>query len=139
MRVRIEFFPNPNCVTFHIDKRVTDKSIEIFDMGPNWKAEEQPQLVKDLFIIEGVDHITLRQYEVGLVKADVFEWDEIVPKAEAMIKKAMDPNGEILRLGTVRMGLTEKGFAFRTDETKETEADKKLRDMWEGKGGKEKQ
>ena len=133
MRVRIEFFPNPNCATFHIDKRVTDKSIETFDMGPNWKAEEQPELVKDLFTIEGVDHITLRQYEVGLVKADVFEWDEIISKVEAIIKKAMDPNGEMVRLGTVRMGLTSAGYSFRTDETKETDEDRKLREILEGK------
>jgi hypothetical protein len=132
MRVRIEYFPNPNCVIFHIDKRVTDQSIETFDMGPNWRAEEQPQLVKGLFTIEGIDHITLHQYGVGLVKADVFEWDEIVPKAETIIKKVMDPNGEIVRMGTVRMGLTSAGYAFRTDETKEKEEDQKLREMLEG-------
>lgn len=44
-------------------------------------------LVDEIFAIDGVTNVVLKQFELGIEKAEEFEWAEIEPKVVEILKK----------------------------------------------------
>ncbi len=84
----------------HIDHVLTTQMIESFSYRERqeWQKEEFPPVVRDLFQISGVSQITLHAYSVGITKGEVFDWDEIVPKAISALLVNFDPTGSALMM-----------------------------------------
>ena len=100
MKVRIEMFPNPDCACMHLDQRVTDSTIVTF-MGKDWQLKKQPKFVKKLFLIDGVEDITLQQHSITIKKGKLFDFGEILRQAIEIIKNDLSLDGEIKEDGDI--------------------------------------
>jgi hypothetical protein len=106
MRYRLEFHPNPLCMTIHVDKVMTTSSIEMF-CGEKWDKDKQPPIVKELYKeVPGIDSITLKRYEVGIMQSEislkkgvVFGWKEITKKVLPLLLKQYEPGGKLVETG----------------------------------------
>lgn len=83
-RLEHEYFPNPDMCTLHVSEAVTDKMILTFE-SPDWQPKEMTPLVKALFNTKGVAKVLLRPYQVGITKARVFSWQELLPSVERVV------------------------------------------------------
>lgn len=54
---------------------------------PRGNREEVPNFVKKIFDIEGVTNVRVQQYQVSLNKAKLFDWDDIRPQAELILRE----------------------------------------------------
>jgi hypothetical protein len=94
MKYRLEYHPNRNFVAIHIDRRIVKHNSEIcFDEYEIEERDELPQLLKDLFHVDGITSITLYRYVVCLGKALMFEWPQIIPTALDILKTHLDIDG----------------------------------------------
>jgi hypothetical protein len=83
---------DPNVAEISIDKKPTKIGYQEFAHSYD-DIVNQPLLVKNLFFINGVARVHLSDWYVMIVKADVFEWDEIMNQVLEAIRKELDPNG----------------------------------------------
>ena len=83
MRCKIQFHPNPVCVTFHVTRIVTRSSIISVgsekEFGPGYGLKKMPVIASKMFKIRGVKHVTLGRYEINLQRGDAFSWEEVIP------------------------------------------------------------
>lgn len=91
MLYQVEYHPNPNCMSIHVSKRLTDDCIELFD-GKNWNKKKQPRLVLELFDIEGIVSVSLHQYEMTIIKGRVFDWDNLIQQIIPVIQAQLAPD-----------------------------------------------
>lgn len=109
MRYRIEYYPNPNRLTIHVDTTLTGLAIERFENIDHLKRH-YPPLVQALFnTVPGITEITFERYELHLIirqnnslqnhvhltKGEVFFWEEIVRKALPVLLEFFDPQGTL--------------------------------------------
>ena len=101
MKYRLQYYPNGDIVTIHVDQRASNKRIACgegfcaFDMKTEEALKKGPSLVKALLNIRGVILVELDNYEIKLEKGAVFEWDDILGKALVIIRVELDPKGEL--------------------------------------------
>lgn len=92
MRYCIEYHPNPDCMTIHLDRLLTKKMIETYDSPEPYESEDvRPSFVTDIFQINGVERVWMNSYSIGITKGSVFEWDEIRTRALSAIQSNFDP------------------------------------------------
>lgn len=91
IKIIIEKVPNEQIKVFNVNKRISDKSITLFD-GINTIETEGSKIgelgkkiISRLFEIEGVEHVFLHLYSLTITKAKAFTWDEL----ESDIKKVI--------------------------------------------------
>ena len=83
-RLKQEFHPNPNVCTLHVSDMVTKMIILTFE-SPNCQPKEMTPMVKTIFGIKGVARVTLKPYAIGIEKARVFSWQELLPSVEKIV------------------------------------------------------
>ncbi len=76
-RLKHEYFPNPDICALYVSAQVTRSATLTFD-SPDSQPKEMTPMVQALFSIKGVNRIWLHPYEVSIVKARVFSWQEIL-------------------------------------------------------------
>lgn len=87
MKLLVEFAPNPNSMTLHVDKRVTDSMIEMFDC-PSRDSSTQPLYIKKIFNkIDGIEQIFLGQYHIHLLKGTIFNWNKLIPRIQEILQE----------------------------------------------------
>jgi hypothetical protein len=112
MRYRIEFHPNPDCVTIHVNKRLIRDRIQsfespsdgvnVYEEGVFVRTDPPPAFVKYLFEIDGIEGITLRQFGVRLKKGSVFGWENVLSRAIAILNLELFPDDEPKEVGPPR-------------------------------------
>ncbi len=114
MKYQLEYHPNPEIVTVHLNKVVAKKSIQTFEGDTEMDDDERPQFVKDLFRIDGVESVTLQRYEVSLKKGTAFEWEEIISTVLELLNTTFNSAGELEKKGEpLRYKIN--GLGFRED------------------------
>jgi hypothetical protein len=69
---------------------VSEPLITVQELSFNSSAsqmEKQTNLVRRLFAIRGVKKVLLQPYEITVVRAQVFDWDELRPQIPALRSK----------------------------------------------------
>lgn len=101
MKILVEFFPNPDSIALHVDKKVIDSMIVSFN-APDCDKSKQPVYVQKLFNdFKDIGSVTLEPYEIHMQKGSVFEWHELIPKIEEILRTDFSDDGEIERLFSV--------------------------------------
>ncbi len=82
LKVKIEEHPNKDVLSFHLSKRVPNKSkmqnfIVTADEIDNSLFEEIGKIMESLFEIEGVSDVTISPYEILIEKSVACEWEDI--------------------------------------------------------------
>jgi hypothetical protein len=90
IRYQLEYHPEPNSLSIHIDKILTRQMIEVFD-SEDMHESTQPEVVKDLFGVDGVGQISLHRYNLSIRKAKVFSWEEMIPRLIFILQMHLDP------------------------------------------------
>ena len=85
-RLEREFCPNPDYLVIHVSDVVTQEPILTFG-GTIHQEKKQTPMSRELLMLKGIKSITLQPYQISIGKARVFEWREILPKAEETILK----------------------------------------------------
>lgn len=81
MRAKWQFHPNHNAATLHVGELLP----ELSGYG-NQETDEAHELKWSLLAIPGVREISgCTRYQLFILKGEVFEWDEITPRVEAVI------------------------------------------------------
>lgn len=86
LRLKHEFPPNPDICCLHFSEPATTECILSY-MGPNSQLDKQTPMIEELFKVRGITEMFLKPYELQIEKAKVFEWGEILPKAEKIVIK----------------------------------------------------
>ena len=100
MKYRLEFYPNRNMMSVHVDRRVSTESLYFggeFALGKSIEEalRSGPSIVKGILGLRGVVGIDLKGYNIRLEKAEVFKWEDILDKALVIINVELDPNGQL--------------------------------------------
>jgi hypothetical protein len=109
MKFQLEFHPNPDCMTVHVAKQLTEKAIEIWMDGTDLDRDDEihspaPAYIKEIYALDGItDHISLKRYELGVSKGKLFSWDELVPKIVAIMQSYLEPEGTAEMVGQPTM------------------------------------
>lgn len=93
MRYCLEYMPNPNSLNVNVDRKVS-QVFTAFDPG-DFPEEGRPQIVEDLFKIEGIAHVSLYAYQIWLQKGKVFDWSELLPAIKHAIHMNLDFEGDM--------------------------------------------
>jgi hypothetical protein len=111
MLYQLEYHSNPNCLSIHVDKKLTDKMIEHF-MSADWHKDKQPAIVRDIFnSVEGVEQVSLHRYEIGITKGVVFEWKDMIDKIIFNLQLAFAPQEEMKeKVAPIKSYIDENGF-----------------------------
>jgi len=105
MRFQLEFHPNPDCMTVHVAKQLTEKMIEMWMDGTNLDRDDEihspaPAYVKEIYALDGVTgHVSLGRYQLGVSKGKLFSWNELAPKIIAIMQSYLEPEGIIEMVG----------------------------------------
>jgi len=83
VRLKHEIICASHC-TLHVSEALIESATLSFD-GPTSQPRKITPMVRDLFSIRGVAHITLRPYEVEIRKGNVFSWQELLPSLERVV------------------------------------------------------
>lgn len=88
-RFQVEHCPNQNIVIIHAKKAFpraeTDPLMSSFDKTER-KGNKHP-LIKSVRRIEGVLKVGSDHYQLRVEKAELFDWDDILPKVRRSLKK----------------------------------------------------
>lgn len=109
MRHKIEFHPNSDCVTIHLQKRLINKMIESFN-SPDEKIRvyrdnvvikklDPPIFVKRLWEVDGIEHIYLHPYSVGITKGTAFDWNDMLERIIIILNLELFSSSEPEQLG----------------------------------------
>lgn len=103
--IKIEEFPNPDILTYHISDKMTDivlnfeseKDLQYGGFGSlnfeNEEVSEELQFLVGVLLrdVQGLQEIRFSKYEIGFKKSPVFDWEdmekEIPPIINSMIAK----------------------------------------------------
>jgi ribonuclease I len=107
MKYRLQFHPNPEVMTIHIDKRVHEQDYSLDSKGlpdgyvlavylsPPY-CDLAPEFIVALFGVEGVqDRITVFSHAIRIAKARHAQWKDIIPGALDILGRYFDPDGPI--------------------------------------------
>jgi hypothetical protein len=109
MKFQLEFHPNPDCMTVHVAKQLTEKAIEMWMDGTDLDRNDEihspaPAYVKEIYALDGVtDHISLKRYKLGVSKGKLFSWDDLAPKIVAIMQSYLEPEGTAEMVGQAIM------------------------------------
>jgi hypothetical protein len=101
MKFQLEFHPNPDCMTIHVRKRLTNKMIECWDDVESMDKEDKyhrpaPAYVKEIAQIDGVNgDISLHPYELSVIKGHLFSWEDLSPQIVEAMKKHFEAEGTV--------------------------------------------
>lgn len=109
MKYKLEFHPNPDCLSIHITKRLvksgcqrfessTDK-IDIWDNNMVVGQKDPPAFVTRLFEVEGIKTVHIDQYEIDLEKGSVFEWNDMLERIISILNIELFPDDEPQQIG----------------------------------------
>lgn len=87
-RVKEEYFPNPNYVALHVSDQVITEFIQCYDGPedqPSYHKTKRPQVVTDLFNIQGVAKVSLSPYEINVTKSGALTWEELIPHIKKVV------------------------------------------------------
>lgn len=89
--------PNPNHLFISLRTRIIDGNLFYFNRSFLGLDRDEPKLARVLagkfFELNGVESVTFSQYEIHLEKADMFKWDELKVKIEAILS---DPSSGLV-------------------------------------------
>ncbi len=78
--------PNPNALQVHTDSRMERCCTEFGHGRAKW-----PAWAARIMDVDGVDHLTcLHDYEMLIIKAELFSWDDIIPKVETILREELN-------------------------------------------------
>lgn len=122
MRYQLEYHPNPNCLSIHVDKQLTAEGIEWF-WGEKWDKDKQPLFVQDIFAnVPGITEVSIKKYELSLSKGVLFNWLEIVKNTVFILHMHLDPENEMREEASpMRYYIDDKGFRKDIPRTKESD------------------
>lgn len=92
IKILVETVPNEQMKVFNINKRISDKSISMFEEIYDIESEGEKigklgkTLIGRLLHIEGLEKITLNPYSLSITKGKAFDWVEL----ESNIKKVIE-------------------------------------------------
>src|ERR1039458_10289317 len=104
MKYKITLMPNTNCANIFVKLLITgsyqwferlDGKIVRHLPSDDAIPVQTPNIVNNLFCIKGLTHVHLRPYEIGLWKAEIFDWDEVIPAAVAGINLELCPEEDM--------------------------------------------
>lgn len=112
MKYKLEFHPNPDCVSIHLQKRLcTD--IEMFDSPEDkiivWENDEivgekdPPDYIKRLWGVPGVAGITIQHYDLMLTKGAAFDWNDMLSQIIAILNFEFYPDSKPEMLGEPKL------------------------------------
>jgi hypothetical protein len=83
LTVTVQPTPNVNALKFVVNRRMTEGRSQTFT-DP---ATAASPLAKDLLGISGVRQVFLLNDFITVTRTDGIEWDDVVPRAEALIRQ----------------------------------------------------
>lgn len=113
---RLKSVPNgSDTFEIHISERVTTKEALSF-YGSGSQIELQTPLVKALFMVKGVTKVILFPYTVRVYKAEVYAWEELLPRIERLILRHVVSEGSGLDAADARYGAHNNSYQERIEE-----------------------
>lgn len=88
-KVAFDVFGLDNWVTLHCRKSLVKKgALDVFVNESTYKevVRDNNSLFGTIYDIDGVVSVYFGQYTIGIHKAELFSWDEILPKVKALLE-----------------------------------------------------
>lgn len=96
MRYSIELNGNPNYLTVHLDKRISDNPyMETYFEPQDNMPQERVKLLTDLFAIDGIKEVSIRRFEIAFVRGVMFDRMMLGRQIAVILHRHFEPNGEI--------------------------------------------
>ena len=92
-----EIHPNKQCRTYHMRSQFIEKG-RFFSYASMSLQDELyfcngiSLIISEIMAIDGVTHINISPYELGLGKAEAFNWEEIVPQLKRVLALRLQIN-----------------------------------------------
>ena len=89
MKMTMEYHPNENVATIHVNEQITDVfTTEDFDSAFN---KSDNKLIKSVKAhVKGVTYLSLRRYSVSFGKGAAFLWGEVLPGVKKEINQYLN-------------------------------------------------
>lgn len=101
---QVEYCPNRNIIVVHAKKMFpnaeTDPLMSSFDKSER-KGNQHP-LIKSIRRLKGVLKVGSKQYLLRIEKAELFSWDDILPKVRIALKKYFADGKELDEIASHR-------------------------------------
>lgn len=126
--IKIEEFPNPDILTYHISDKMTDivlnfeseKDLQYGGFGSlnfeNEEVSEELQFLVGVLLrdVQGLQEIRFSKYEIGFKKSPVFDWEDMEKEILPIINSMIAKKREVVIKERVKMSITENGTAIYT-------------------------
>ncbi|MFQ5661843.1 MAG: NifU N-terminal domain-containing protein [Candidatus Paceibacteria bacterium] len=118
MLYQLEYCPNPDCLTVHVNKKLICEGIESFK-NADWDVEKQSTFVRDIFNnVDGITEISVSCYEIFLIKGTIFEWKDMIDKIIFNLQMTLAPQEEMKeKAAPVKYYIDEKGYRRDTPQS----------------------
>jgi hypothetical protein len=106
VKYQIEYFPNPNCASIHVDQRLIRGASAMFPEENVFEklSESVRTFCEHIHELEGINEsvgtgsVYLHRYEIGITKINikkgtVFEWEQILPPVLEALRAFIAPDG----------------------------------------------
>jgi hypothetical protein len=98
MRYQLQFPRNPEVLLIHVDKKLTDKSNEMYFGADHLDTASEgpaPAWLKEVYDLDGISGTSfIHRYELHVSKGVVFSWDDLAPQIVEILRRYLDPEGE---------------------------------------------
>jgi len=102
LKIKVEEHPNKGMLSIHISKRISKKDYVTYynqlraeeNEYDNGRTEELGYLAQALFAVDGVRELHFSQYEITIQKAEIFEWEEMIPDLIHVVKNMLRKEGD---------------------------------------------
>ncbi len=109
MKYKLEFHPNPNCLSIHVTSRLVNNMCENFESPSDkidvWNGntivgeKDPPVYVTRLFGVDGIKTVHIDQYEISLTKGSAFEWNDMLGRIITILNIELFPDSEPQQMG----------------------------------------
>jgi hypothetical protein len=96
IKIEAEYHPNPDVVTYHINKKINKELALSCTMDAN-KLNKVAKIIYEVISdIEGVQDITINKYKVTIFKGKLFDWEDLNIQGELMVILNRHYNQEVI-------------------------------------------
>jgi hypothetical protein len=98
---KIEYHPNQNMITIHTKKMFPPSATDSISMcldEKRYRKGNKHALIKSIRRFTGVLKVSSDHYELSIEKAELFTWEEILPKVRRALKKHFAAGKELNEL-----------------------------------------
>lgn len=96
-RILVKCVQNPHVLAYHTTAEISQSHIKTFERPLRETSEkyleeigeEGAKIVRGIFLLQGVESVSIYPYEMSVFKAEAFDWEGIHPEVLGMLKSTV--------------------------------------------------